>query len=103
MKVGINVHIQYSFFSNGLATCSLSLAEALKNFGHSVSLVSTKGSNDWFDDVKGLKDRFPIVKMEDVKTPFDLFIDVDGWLPVELRRSLGERYVVFVRKPDISS
>ena len=99
MRIGINIVLQHSFFSNGHASCSWSLAETLTKFGHSVTLVNIGEPNEWFVDVPVLKDVFPRIHIEKVTQPFDLFIDIDGTTHAEKRAKLGQKYIVFLRHP----
>lgn len=99
MKIAIPCHIQYSFFSHGNAQAIVSLAECLKARGHEVTLISTNGEVDWWDDVKGMKQMFPVQLLKAVESPsYDLCIDVDGHCPAETRAKVSNRVVMFWRK-----
>jgi GR25 family glycosyltransferase involved in LPS biosynthesis len=101
MIIGINCFFQHSFFSSGIATVIMTLADGLASLGHKPVLINTNGTVEWYDDCHGLKDKYPRRNMVDwsEKESLDLFIDIDGFLnPVE-RRRLSKRVAVFVRKP----
>lgn len=104
MRVGIAVFFQHSFFSNGLATTALSLAKAITDLGHKAVLVNTNGTTEWFEDCQGggLKERYERVHLtqwQKGSAKFDIFIDVDGYLNPQTRREVGDKVVVFIRKP----
>jgi GR25 family glycosyltransferase involved in LPS biosynthesis len=104
MRVGIAVFFQHSFFSNGLATAAFSLAKAVTDLGHKVVLVNTNGATEWFEDCQGggLKERYERVHLtqwQKGSTKFDIFIDMDGYLNPQTRREVGDKVIVFIRKP----
>ena len=104
MRVGIAVFFQHSFFSNGLATAAFSLAKAITDLGHKAILVNTNGTTEWFEDCHGggLKERYERVHLtqwQKGSDKFDIFIDIDGYLNPQTRREVGDKVVVFVRKP----
>ena len=103
LTVGISCFFQHSFFSNGLATCVVSLAAAIRSLGHKAVLINTNGKTAWFDDCEGLKDTFERRNMvewdEKGYSALDVFIDVDGYIIPDARRRVAKRVVVFVRKP----
>jgi len=59
MKVGITVRFLNSYFSGGIPQVACSLAKALQTANHDVTLLYPKGEQDWFMDVKGLKETLP--------------------------------------------
>jgi GR25 family glycosyltransferase involved in LPS biosynthesis len=103
LNIGISCFFQHSFFSNGLATCVVSLAAAVRSLGHKAILINTNSATGWFDDCEGLKDAFERRNMMewDQKgySALDIFIDVDGYIIPDARRRIAKRVVVFVRKP----
>ena len=101
MRVGINVHFQYSFFSSGSSTVAFSLAAALKALGHTPVLVNLNGTSEWYDDVKDMKGLYEQCNMCQwgVSEPFDIFIDIDGFIIPEERRRLAKKIVIFLRRP----
>ena len=100
LRIGIGIHIQYSLFSNGMATLAYSLAEALKALGHSPFLINTNDTREWFEDCSGLKDTFPIRHLcQWSNDTLDIFIDIDGFLRADERRRIAKQVIVFIRKP----
>ena len=100
MRVGISVHFQHSFFSNGNPIVALSLAEALSKLGHEVILVNINENEEWYEDLLELKDvyqRMGISKISDAY--LDTFIDIDGFLAPSHRRRIAKHVTVFLRKP----
>jgi len=59
MKVGITVRFLNSYFSGGIPQVACSLAKALQAAEHNVTLLYPAGEQDWFMDVKGLKETLP--------------------------------------------
>ena len=100
MRIGINVHFQYSFFSSGSNSTAFSLAAALKSLGHTPVLVNLNGKSEWYDDVQelsGLYERTNLCQMS--CEPLDLYIDIDGFVKASERRRIAKRVAVFLRKP----
>ena len=103
LKIGISAFFQHSFFSNGIATTMLSIADALAKLGHTPVLVNTNMTKEWYDDCDSLKDvyeRRNLIEWSEKKYEFlDYFIDIDGFLIPEQRRRIGKKVIVFLRKP----
>lgn len=103
MKIGINAFFQYSFFSNGAATAMLSLATALETLGHTIVLVNTNGSVEWFEDCLELKDKYTRRNLCEWQSKgydqLDMCIDIDGFIISTERRRIAKRVIVFIRKP----
>jgi len=103
LKIGIIAFFQDSFFSNGIATTMLSIADALAKLGHTPVLVNTNMTNKWYDDCESLKDvyeRRNLIEWSEKKYELlDYFIDIDGFLIPEQRRRIGKKVIVFLRKP----
>jgi GR25 family glycosyltransferase involved in LPS biosynthesis len=103
LTIGLSFFCQYSFFSNGIATTTWSLATALERLGHSVCFINTNPATQWFEDCVELKSRFPLRSFAEWKTSdspkLNLFIDIDGFVIPEERTRIAEKVVVFIRKP----
>jgi GR25 family glycosyltransferase involved in LPS biosynthesis len=100
LTIGISAFFQYSFFSNGTATCMLSLADALRKLGHKVVIVNSNGTNEWYEDCTNLKHTFERRNLVSWNTPqLDIFIDIDGYIIPEVRRKIAKQVVVFIRNP----
>ena len=108
--IGISVFIQNSFFSNGMPTTSLVIAELLMAIGHNVVLVNTQNEKTWWDDCLPLKERFVVKQMKDLEKDgkdgkggrdglLDLFIDIEGYTDAVARKKIANHIVVFLRKP----
>jgi hypothetical protein len=50
MIIGINCFFQHSFFSSGVATVVITLADSLASLGHKPVLINTNGTSEWYDD-----------------------------------------------------
>lgn len=102
LTIGINAFFQHSFFSSGLATCGLSLADALKRVGHKPILVNTAGKQEWYEDCQELKDQYERRNMvewgEKGYPKLDIFIDIDGFIIPAERYKIAKKVVVFYRK-----
>ena len=103
LKIGISAFFQHSFFSNGIATTMLSIADALAKLGHTPVLINTNMTKEWYDDcesLKGVYERRNLVEWSEKKYELlDYFIDIDGFLIPEQRRRIGKKVIVFLRKP----
>lgn len=103
LKIGISAFFQYSFFSNGIATTSFSLADALEQLGHKPVLINANQTVDWYEDCHQLKDKFErrhLVSWDEKKyDKLDIFIDVDGYIVSNVRRKIADRVIIFIRKP----
>ena len=100
MRIGINVHFQYSFFSSGISSTAFSLAAALKALGHTPVLVNLNSKSEWYDDVQELSNLYEKINFNEI-TPglLDLYIDIDGFVNPSDRRRVAKKVVVFLRKP----
>ena len=102
-RIGISVVFQHSFFSNGQSTVALALAQTMKALGHSVVFVNINGTVPWWDDCTSLKDSYEVRHLTEWESkgyaPLDIFIDIDGYLVPQHRRSVAKQIVLFVRKP----
>ena len=101
MKIAITCFFQFSMFSNGSPSTSVSLAEALTTLGHDITLVNITKDKTWYDDCKLLEKMFKVQYIEDCsKTDlFDILIDVEGYIVSEKRNSIAKHVVTFMRKP----
>ena len=101
MKVGINVHFQYSIFSSGNSTVALSIAYALKSLGHIPVLINLNGTSEWFEDVTELKDTYEKRNLCEFNSaePLDLYIDIDGYIVPSERRKIAKKCAVFLKNP----
>ena len=99
MKVGINIHFQHSFFSNGISSTVFSIANAVASLGHTPILLNLNGTVDWFDDILSLKNKYEIRHMSQPGEMLDIMIDVDGFIMPSERRRIAKKVVVFLRKP----
>jgi GR25 family glycosyltransferase involved in LPS biosynthesis len=101
-RVGISAFFQFSVFSNGYTSIVFTLADTLEKLGYIPVLINTNGTNEWYDDCPGLKNKYEIVHLADWKETapkLDLFIDIDGYIVPSQRRRLANRIAVFIRKP----
>jgi GR25 family glycosyltransferase involved in LPS biosynthesis len=103
LRIGIGVFLKHSAFSNGVPTVALSLADGLSSLGHTIILVNTADRNEWFEDCTDLKGAYEIRHAADYHEkqldPMDMYIDIDGYLIPTLRRKLGKKVILFLRKP----
>lgn len=106
LTIGISAFFQHSFFSNGVASCMLSLADALAALGHTPVLINLNQDKGWWDDVEGLQNRYKkrfIGELTEAihkgEKKLDLFVDIDGFIVPKSRSEIANRVVVFIRKP----
>jgi hypothetical protein len=101
MKIGIFVHFEHSFYSNGSPTTAISLADALQKFSHEVVLININGIREWYDDVESIMNLYVRKNFAELKTDevFDIVIDIDGYIVPKERKRIAKSVVVFVRKP----
>jgi GR25 family glycosyltransferase involved in LPS biosynthesis len=103
LKIGISAIFQFSFFSNGMATAMMALADAIATLGHTPILVNTNGTKEWFDDCTSIKDTYErrnlVSWAEKQYEPLDIFIDIDGFIIPEQRKKIAKKVVCFIRKP----
>lgn len=100
MRVGVTAHFQFSMFSGGGASATVSIAELLKMMGHDVTLVNLSTSQDWWDDMTSLKALFPAIHADAVKEPFDILFEVSNTVKdKETRQRLAKQCIWIVRKP----
>jgi alpha(1,3/1,4) fucosyltransferase len=100
LKIGLTAFFQHSFFSSGLPSVILTLAEVLKRRGHTVILFNTGPKHDWYEDCKELSTQYERVNLDEWKDrpSLDLLIDIDGFLNPSERRRVANKVVVFIRK-----
>jgi GR25 family glycosyltransferase involved in LPS biosynthesis len=110
MKVGITANFQFSFFSGGGGSYTLSIAELCKKIGHDVWLVNLNGKQEWWDDLQALKKEFPqVLHLQDWKEsnglqqPLDLLLEVSATVTKEQRGILAKQSIWIVRKPILLS
>jgi GR25 family glycosyltransferase involved in LPS biosynthesis len=107
LKVGISCFFQYSFFSNGNATLSFSIAEILAKLGHQPILINLNNTEEWYEDCLDLKTKYEkrnLSQWDEKKyETLDVFIDIDGFLVPKFRRQIGKRVLVFLKKPFVIS
>lgn len=104
MRVGITAHFQFSVFSGGGASATLSLAELLKVMGHDVTLINLNGTADWWEDMDFFKQVYPRVNLDDIKEPFDIIFEVAQTLKdKETRERVAKQCIWVVRKPILLS
>lgn len=102
MRVGITAHFQFSVFSGGGTATVFAVAELMKNIGHDVTLLNVNDRQEWWDDLKNLKEQFPAVNVCDVKEPFDLVLEVGNTLnDKETRERCGKQCIWVIRKPTL--
>lgn len=107
MKVGITVNFQFSFFSGGGGCVSLAISELCKHLGHEVVLVNTNGRQEWWDDIKSVRNDYPTIfhvedwktKKEEEEKPLDLLLEVSSTLSTQIRQKLSNTSIWVVRKP----
>jgi alpha(1,3/1,4) fucosyltransferase len=100
MRVGVTAHFQFSVFSGGGASTVIAVAELLKVLGHDVTLLNLNGTQEWWDDLKSLKEQFPSVNVSDIKDPYDIVFEVGGVLSDKgVRQRCGKQCIWVVRRP----
>ena len=100
MRVAVTAHFQFSVFSGGGSSTVLAVAELLKVIGHDVTLLNLNGTQDWWDDLKSLKETFAKQNVCDVKEPFDIVFEVGGLLAdKETRARCGKQCIWVTRRP----
>ena len=109
MKVGITVNFQFSFFSGGGSSTTIATAELCKKLGYDVYLVNVNGTQDWWDDCRGLKTDYPnilhletLTKQTENKddVQLDILLEVTSLITsAELRKKIAKQCVWVIRKP----
>ncbi len=100
MRVGVTAQFQFSVFSGGGASAVLSIAETLKVMGHSVTLINTNGTQDWWEDMKTFQQVYPRVNLSAIQEPFDVVFEVGSLLPNrETRERIARSCIWVIRKP----
>ena len=109
MKVGITVNFQFSFFSGGGSSTTIATAELCKKLGYDVYLVNVNGTQDWWDDCRGLKTEYPNIlhletltkqteNIDDIQ--LDILLEVTSLIiSAELRKKIAKQCVWVIRKP----
>lgn len=104
--MGITVNFQFSFFSGGGGPYVLGISDLCKQLGYEVVLVNTNGRQDWWDDIKSLREHYTILHIEDLKQnetlnekPLDLLLEVTSTVSKVVRSKLTNTSVWVVRKP----
>jgi GR25 family glycosyltransferase involved in LPS biosynthesis len=107
LRVGVGAFFQYSFFSNGNATLTFSIAEALEKLGHTPILININQTSEWYEDCNEIKTKYErrnLAEWDEKKyDQLDVFIDIDGFLIPKYRRQIGKRVLVFLKKPFVIS
>ncbi len=102
MRVGITAHCQFSVFSGMGATAVLSVAETFKIMGHSVTIINTSGTGEWWDDLQSMKNTYERICLDKIQEPFDLVLEVGNPLPdKETRQRVGKHCVWVIHKPTL--
>lgn len=100
MRVGITTHIEFSMFSCGATNTSLALVELIAGLGHEAVLLNIRGTNEWWDDGKPLKDTTRVQHLEGGGGAYDLILEVGNYtLTAAQRKAFGAQCVWIVRKP----
>jgi hypothetical protein len=78
--------IEYSTFSSGMTNTSIAVAELLQSLGHTVTLLSIKGTQPWWDDCQQLQKLFRVAHLDTmdlsgnrpdpVAKPYDLIFEI---------------------------
>jgi alpha(1,3/1,4) fucosyltransferase len=103
MKVGVTVRFLNSYFSGGSPQVACALAKALQEAKHDVTLLYPKGEQDWFMDVKGLKDSLPRRAPWDPSFTehFDAVIEVVWFFPETARLKVADHRILWVHQSPI--
>ena len=97
MQIGITVSFKYSVFSSGPAQTSLALAELFTYLGYTCTFINTS-EETWWDDISSIKDRWKIVKPDNVEElGLDRILEVDPLSPAQ-REKAGCPCIWIVRK-----
>ena len=100
MRVGVTAHFQFSMFSGGGASATLSIAELLKMMGHDVYLVNLNTTQEWWDDMTMMKSMFPSVQADAIQEPFDILFEVANTVKdKEMRERIAKQCIWVIRKP----
>ncbi len=98
--IGVSVFFQNSFFSNGMPTTALVIAELFGALGHQVTLINHGKNKTWWDDCTTLQSKFQVHPIDDpLSQKMDLFLDIEGYIEPEKRKALADHVIVFLRKP----
>ena len=103
MKVGITVRFLNSYFSGGIPQVACSLAKALQTAGQDVTLLYPAGEQDWFMDVRGLKETLPTRKPWDPKSTdrYDVVFEVVWSFPEADRLKVATHRILWAHQPPI--
>ena len=103
MKVGITVRFLNSYFSGGIPQVACSLAKALQNAGHDVTLLYPAEEQDWFVDVLGYKSQLPPRKPWNPKSTdrYDVVFEVVWSFPTDDRPKVATHRILWVHQPPI--
>jgi len=100
MRIGVTNIFKGSAFGGVLPQVALYLAHALKDAGHDVSFLIPFESDEWFIDCTSAN-TIPFIKLTQGITiqTFDIVIEVVWFLPVDLRRQIANKVVMFYHYP----
>ena len=100
MRIGITYTASQSIFSSGRGQTAINLAKALESPGTIIDFIRISSSEQerlWWDDVPQLPNIK--VKVEDISaTPYEVLIDVDGFVSEAERKRIAQYCIVFYRK-----
>lgn len=102
MRIGITNLFRGSAFGNSLPQVALYLSRGLLEAGHDVSFLIPTESDDWFIDCASAN-TIPCIKLAEGITiaRFELIIEVVWFLPVDLRRQIAQKTVMFYHYPSV--
>ena len=98
--IAITTRIEKSVFHTGKHTTCLNLYTALQNAGFAPMLLNISDV-PWFAHVNSLKDSYKVTQLTDVKTKFDILIEVEWHANSQTRGRIAKRTIVFVTYPPL--
>lgn len=108
MKVGIFTPIRFSVFSSGASSVAINMYDYLRELGAETELINILPTDtNWYDDCSSLANSYVVRSINELKNnssssePYDIVIDIDGVVSGGVRKSLGKKCGVFIRKPVI--
>ena len=103
MRIGLTTFFKGSAFGGALPQVALYMAKGLKAAGHEVEFIIPADSADWFTDCLALQSEYRVARLingSQIRT-FNLIVEVVWYLPVEMRRQLAEKTVMFYHYPPV--
>ena len=109
MKVGIFTPVRFSVFSSGASSVAINMYDYLRELGAETELINILPSDkNWYDDCSSLANSYVVRSINELKNKsstsepiYDIVIDIDGIVSGEVRKGLGKKSGVFIRKPVI--